>query len=81
MRGQLVPLKKVACSLCTHRHLLPNWFRARGAISSGIVEGVNNKAKLTIRKSYGCREYETIEIALYHQLGNLPQPEHAHRFC
>jgi transposase len=81
MRSQLDPLKKVAQSLRRHRDLLLNWFRAKGTISSGIVEGFNNKAKLTMRKSYGYREYETIELALYHQLGNLPQPKHAHRFC
>jgi transposase len=81
MRSQLEPLKKVARSFRSHRELLLNWFRAKGTISSGIVEGFNNKAKLTMRKSYGFREYETIELALYHQLGNLPQPELAHRFC
>jgi transposase len=81
MRSRLEPLKKVARSLRSHRELLLNWFRAKGTISSGIVEGFNNKAKLTMRKSYGFREYETIELALYHQLGNLPQPELAHRFC
>jgi transposase len=81
MRSRLDPLKKVARSLRSHRELLLNWFRAKGTISSGIVEGFNNKAKLTMRKSYGFREYETIELALYHQLGSLPQPELAHRFC
>ncbi len=30
-----------------------NWFRARGTISAGIVEGYNNKAKLTTTKAYG----------------------------
>jgi transposase len=81
LRSQLEPMKKVARSLRSHRELLLNWFRAKGNISAGIVEGFNNKAKLTMRKSYGFREYETIELALYHQLGNLPQPELAHRFC
>lgn len=81
MRSRLDPLKKVARSLRTHRTLLLNWFRAKGTISSGIVEGFNNKAKLAMRKSYGFREYETIELALYHQLGDLPQPEFTHRFC
>jgi transposase len=81
MRSRLAPLKKIARSLRKHRELLLNWFHARGTISAGIVEGFNNKAKLTLRKSYGFREYETIELALYHQLGNLPQPETAHRFC
>jgi transposase len=80
MRSRLEPMKRVARSLRTHRPLLLNWFRAKGTISAGIVEGLNNKAKLTMRKSYGFREYETIELALYHQLGNLPQPEFTHRF-
>ena len=81
MRSRLEPLQKVARSLRKHRSLLLNWFHAKGTISAGIVEGFNNKAKLTMRKSYGFREYETIELALYHQLGNLPQPEFTHEFC
>jgi len=81
MRSRLPPLKKAARSLRKHRPLLLNWFRARGAISAGIVEGFNNKAKLTMRKSYGFRQYETIQLALYHQLGNLPEPESTHKFC
>jgi transposase len=81
MRSRLEPLKKVARSLRNHRELLLNWFRARGTISAGIVEGFNNKAKLTMRKSYGFREYETIQLALYHQLGQLPHPEFTHEFC
>lgn len=81
MRSRLDPIKEVARSLRSHRTLLLNWFRAKGTISSGIVEGFNNKAKLAMRKSYGFREYETIELALYHQLGNLPEPEFTHRFC
>ena len=48
---------------------------------SGVVEGFNNKAKLTMRKAYGFKEYETIKTALYHQLGNLPEPKTTHRFC
>ena len=81
LRSKLEPLKKVARTLRKHRGLLLNWFHARDAISAGIVEGFNNKAKLTMRKSYGFREFETIELALYHQLGKLPEPESAHRFC
>ena len=81
MRSRLEPLKKVARSLRRHRPLLLNWFRAQGMISAGIVEGFNNKAKLTLRKAYGFREFETIELALYHQLGNLPEPESTHKFC
>jgi transposase len=80
MRSQLEPMKKVARTLRNHRELLLNWFRAKGALSSGVVEGFNNKVKLTTRKSYGFRTYEAIETALYHNLGALPEPEFTHRF-
>jgi transposase len=80
MRSQIEPMKRVARSLRDHRDLILNWFRARGRISAGTVEGLNNKAKLTTRKAYGFRIYETIEIALYHTLGALPEPEFTHRF-
>lgn len=81
MRSRLEPMKKVARMLRHHRALLLNWFRARGEISGAIVEGFNNKAKLTTRKAYGFRSYQCLEIALYHTLGQLPEPEATHRFC
>jgi transposase len=80
MRSQLEPMKKVARMLRSHRELLLNWFRARGTISSGIVEGFNNKAKLTTRRAYGFRTFRAAEVALYHTLGALPEPEFTHRF-
>jgi len=80
MRSKIEPMKKIAKTLRRHRELILNWFRAEGAISSGIVEGFNNKAKLAIRKAYGFRTAEASEIALYHQLGDLPEPEFAHEF-
>jgi hypothetical protein len=33
--------------LISHRGLILNWFRAKGEFSSGVVEGLNNKAKLS----------------------------------
>lgn len=80
MRSKLEPMKKVARTLRNHRELILNWFRAKGALSSGVVEGFNNKVKLTTRKSYGFPTYEAIEISLYHNLGALPEPEFTHRF-
>ena len=80
MRSRLEPMKRVARMLRAHRTLILNWFRARGTMSSGIVEGFNNKAKLTTKKAYGFRTYEAIEIALYHQLGKLPEPIFTHKF-
>jgi transposase len=80
MRSKIDHMKKVARQLRRHRPLLLNWFKAKGQYSSGIVEGYNNKAKLTTRKSYGFRTYHAAEIALYHALGALPVPKTAHRF-
>jgi len=81
MRSRIEPLKKVARSLRQHRSLILNWFVAKGQYSAGIVEGLNANVKLRFRKAYGFRTFEAAEVALYHQLGALPQPEIAHRFC
>ncbi|HMD83919.1 MAG TPA: ISL3 family transposase, partial [Terriglobia bacterium] len=43
--------------------------------------GLNNRLKLTLRKAYGFRTFEAIEVALYHNLGELPEPEWTHKFC
>jgi len=80
MRSKIDPMKKVAKMLRRHKPLLMNWFKAKGQFSSGIVEGFNNKAKLTMRKAYGFRTYYAAEIALFHTLGALPVPETAHKF-
>ena len=74
-------MKRVARMLRTHRELLLNWFRARGTISAGAVEGLNNKLKVITRKAYGFRTFKAIEVALYHALGHLPEPKATHRFC
>jgi transposase len=60
--------------------LLLNYFRAQKLLSSGVVEGLNNKAKVTMRKSYGFRTFRCPEVALYHSLGKLPEPESTHDF-
>ncbi len=80
MRSKIEPLKKVARTIRNHRELILNWFKAKKAFSSGVVEGLNNKIKVTMRKSYGFRTFKATEIAFYHALGKLPEPEPAHRF-
>jgi transposase len=67
-------------SLRQHRELILNYFRAQKLISSGVVEGLNNKAKVIMRKSYGFRTYHVLELVLYHSLGKLPEPELTHDF-
>ena len=69
MRSRLEPMKKVARTLRNHQPLILNWFRARGAVSSGAVEGLNNKVKLVTRKSYGFRTAKVAKLALLHNLG------------
>jgi transposase len=80
MRSRIEPMKKIARSLRNHRGLILNYFRAKKMLSSGVVEGLNNKAKVTMRKSYGFRTYRVLELALYHSLGKLPEPESTHDF-
>ncbi len=58
MRSKLEPMKKVARTLRNHRELILNWFRAKGTLSSGVVEGFNNKVKLTTRKSFAVGKLE-----------------------
>lgn len=81
MRSRLKPMKKVAKMLRAHRELLLNWFRAKkGFVALGVVEGFNNKARVTTKRSYGFRSYDLLELALYHTLGDLPEPEGTHEF-
>jgi transposase len=81
LRSRIEPLKKFARTLRDHHWELQNWFLARGAFAAGATEGFNNKARITTRKAYGFRTYEHAEIALYHALGDLPEPPWlAHRF-
>jgi transposase len=80
MRSRLAPIKAFVTTLRNHKPLLLNWFRARKAISSGTVEGLNANAKLAVRKARGFRSYEVLKTAMYHALGHLPEPHYAHRF-
>lgn len=80
MRSRIEPMKKFARTVRAHRELLLNYFRARKQFSSGVIEGLNNKAKVTMRKAYGFRTFRATELALYHVLGKLPEPKLAHSF-
>jgi transposase len=81
LRSRIEPMKKVARMLRSHEGLLLNWFRAKGEVSAGSVEGLNYNAKLTMRKAYGFQTLRGVKIALYHRLGDLPEPQVTHEFC
>jgi transposase len=81
MRSRLEPMKKVARMLRDHKPLILNWFEAREQVSLGAAEGLNNRLKANLRKSYGFRTYKAMKVFLYHKLGAPPAPDLAHRFC
>lgn len=81
MRSRLEPMKKFVRTLRRHEELLMNYFRAAKRYNSGIVEGLNLRINLTMRKAHGYKSFEVLKIALFHQLGELPEPEFTHKFC
>ena len=79
MRSRIEPMKKVARTLREHRELL-NCLKVRKEFSSGVVESLNNKAKVVMRRSYGLRTFRVLEFASYHSLAKLPEPTLTHKF-
>ena len=80
MRSRLDPIKKFVGTIRSHEKLILNWFVAKKMYSSGAVEGMNRKINLVTRKAYGYKSYEVLRIALFHTLGDLPEPKRTHRF-
>ena len=80
MYSRIKPMKKVAKTIRKHKPLILNWFKAKKSISAAATEGLNNKLKLTFRKSYGFRTYRAAEIQSYHTLGDLSLPNFTHKF-
>ena len=68
--GMLFALRPESCSVCPGIR----------KFSSGVIEGLNNKAKVTMRKSYGFRTFRVLKLALYHTLAKMPEPELTHEF-
>ncbi len=66
--------------LRNHEALIFNWFITKKKYSSGVVEAINNTAKVYMRNAYGFKKFETLKYALYHRLGDLPLPEVTHKF-
>lgn len=81
MRSRLEPIKKFVRMVRRHEHLIFNYWEARKAFNSGVIEGLNRKVNVVTRKAYGFRSEEVYRIALFHTLGDLPEPPVTHRFC
>ena len=54
---------RLAATLDEHRHGILAWFRHR--ISSGPIEGLNNKIKVLKRQAYGFRDMAYFKLRLY----------------
>ena len=76
--SRLKPMRDFAWTLRRHENEILNYFTLR--IDNGAVEGLNNKAKVVSHRCYGFRTAKTFITALYHCLGNLPEPQLVHRF-
>ena len=72
MRSRLEPFKKFVRMLRGHLDGVLAWTKHR--ISSGAVEGMNNKIKSISHRSFGFRTAEHFIAAIYHCCARLPLP-------
>lgn len=61
--SKLSVLMKMASTFQFHRDGLINYYRCR--ISTGPLEGVNNKIKTLQRQAYGYRDEEFFQLRIY----------------
>jgi len=76
--SRLKPMRNFAWMLRRHEQGLLAYFELR--IDNGMVEGLNNKAKVVSHRAYGYRSAHMYITALYHCLGDLQMPKLLHRF-
>lgn len=71
-RSKLEPFAKFARMIESHLDGILSWTDLR--VSSGAVEGLNNKVKAVSHRSYGFRHTATYIDAIWHNLAKLPLP-------
>lgn len=76
--SRLKPMRDFAWMVRRHEEGILNYFKV--PISNGIVEGLNNKAKVISHRAYGYRSFENYRLALYLCMGKLPRPETNFKF-
>jgi hypothetical protein len=74
MRSRLDPMKKFVRTLRAHEDLLMNYFKAGKRYNSGIVEGLNLRVNLSMRKAYGYRSFDVLKSLSTTNLENYPNP-------
>lgn len=68
-------MKKFVATLRNHEDLLMNYFKANELYSSGILEGLNLRINLCIKKAYGYRSFELLKTFIYCTLKYLIEPK------
>ena len=76
--SRLKPLRDFAWMLRRHQAGILAYFDLR--IDNGIVEAMNNNAKVISHRARGYRSEHTFSLALIHGLGKLQLPQCQHRF-
>lgn len=71
--SRLKPFSKIAWTLKERLDQIVSCFDM--PINNSIVEGLNNKAKVIMRRSFGYRTPQVCRYALLHCLGDLPLPD------
>lgn len=76
--SEIKPMKDIAKLLRKHEENILTYFDM--PISNGIVEGLNNKAKVISHRAYGFRTAKNFILNLYHCMADLTMPTTLHRF-
>lgn len=80
LKSRIKQMRTLANIIRRRMELILNYFRVSNPPSSGVVEGLNRKVNLSIRKSFGLRFFKTAKVYLLHQLGDLKPLPYTHKF-
>lgn len=72
-RSKLKPFRDIGWQLLLCKEHIISYFNLR--INNSLVEGLNNKAKVVMRRSFGFHTVNTAKLALMHCLGKLELPD------
>ena len=72
-------MRNFAWTLRRHEENVLNYFRM--ALTNARVEGLNNKAKVISRRSYGLRSARNYMLHLYHGMAGSELPHMTHTFA
>jgi transposase len=78
MRSRIEPMKKFATTHRAHRELLLNYFRAKNSSPVGSSRASTTRPKSRWENPTVSATFRITELALYHALGKLPEPELTH---